>query len=703
MSCLYHCKVTMYICQLKLEESYMLKSISEIIQTQKPKVKSFGSQKVALTDYFKKLYLETMKDSTSDIYFYESFSIVKTSKDLKIYIPNQWFYLAFLGAPLAKELKNYKDYIDEHNSFKSKKEYEIFIKEAKNNYLNEDVFSDMTQDLPEIETNFLEKLLTDYDSWGGGKYLSRGDYYVSPILNLLDLVNVSSSYVADISYHLATNFNINDISEDSFFIFHEEDVTVIDYEEQFRQWIIHTQDSVDSNLRYINTLNRFVRAVNSELSNEKFVPISIWTNPVKFSYEFPIDKVMEIAEMLSPNTSFIPKGSQSGSELKTIYKKFNDWTKTLEEYNIDSTLKEENKKYLKNEHRQYIYFGAPGTGKSFQLDIDSHHFGMNVRRVTFHPNTSYGSFVGVYKPHPKNIKLRDAYGRIVIDSNNKTVYEEKITYNYVPGPLIKQLVNSFLYPDTPFLLIIEELNRANVAAVFGDLFQLLDRNSSYESEYPIEINEDLRNYFEYMIEQQNDNNFTAKMNTILSQGLIFPSNFYIWTTMNSADQGVMPIDTAFKRRWEQKYFGIDDAWIENKEKFFNYNKIEYKELADDGSIIINHISWNVIRRIINDMLSSHSHIPEDKLLGPYFLSENILTSSNKNVTESFKSKVLSYLFDDVVKLDRTILFKNVDKMRYSEIIKTFENTGLDLFDIPNEIILEYELEESDGNVDINEV
>lgn len=307
---------------------------------------------------------------------------------------------------------------------------------------------------------------------------------------------------------------------------------------------------------------------------------------------------------------------------------------------------------LVEDFRQYIYFGAPGTGKSYQLKQDSKMFPeQNIERVTFHPNMTYGQFVGTFKPFPYFFKG-----------------EERITYKYIPGVLMKMLVNALKNPLQPFLLIIEELNRANVSAVFGDIFQLLDRNADNTSEYPISINEDIRMYLEghkEILEQ-------------LNQGLYFPKNFYIWTTMNSADQGVMPLDTAFKRRWEQKYFGVDQAFNENSKDFDKYAEI----ILYNGTI-----KWNDLRLFINSQLIKLK-VPEDKLLGPYFISKNILEvadhetceEANNRLTKSFKNKVLNYIFEDAGKSRRNQLFNlKPEKMMYSELLNEFDERGVQIF------------------------
>jgi len=292
-----------------------------------------------------------------------------------------------------------------------------------------------------------------------------------------------------------------------------------------------------------------------------------------------------------------------------------------------------------------IVFGAPGTGKSYILEEDrKEFFGNNYQRVTFHPDYSYSHFVGAYKP----------VSVIVEDDDGKE--KEEITYKYVPGPFLDALVEAINMGE-PYLLIIEEINRANVAAVFGDVFQLLDRKGG-ESEYDIKTGHDMRRYLDEHID---DEDFDTSRIRI-------PENMFIWASMNSADQGVFPMDTAFKRRWDFEYIGIDDNadGIEN---------IEF-ELANGN------VKWNELRRAINNKLSHDCKVNEDKLLGPYFISKDILESGdNDKIIDTIKSKVLMYLFEDVARQQhvRATLFEGGDYSRYSSICADFDRKGEEIF------------------------
>lgn len=368
--------------------------------------------------------------------------------------------------------------------------------------------------------------------------------------------------------------------------------------------------------------------------------------------------------------------------------------KKLEEdliYKIDDNLKaeilksmspntKEEKPYIpldytpcKDKIKSYnrIIFGAPGTGKSFELKheaeftkkdgslypdttkkedrIDLAFPENNVERVTFHPDYSYGQFVGSYKP------VSDDDGRI--------------RYEYVPGPFMRTLVKALEGGKNgesaeKFLLIVEEINRAKVAAVFGDMFQLLDRTDTGDSVYEIQASEDVRRYLARELGGTKDNYASIKL----------PNNMYIWATMNSADQGVFPMDTAFKRRWEFTYLGI------------NENEDEVKKTIKTLPVLHNGnegIEWNILRRSINTMLLKECKVNEDKLLGPFFISGDVFKNpSDKNAFfGAFNSKVLMYLFEDAGKMHQKKLFAGIDQseLTFSKVCEDFKACGTAIF------------------------
>lgn len=302
-----------------------------------------------------------------------------------------------------------------------------------------------------------------------------------------------------------------------------------------------------------------------------------------------------------------------------------------------------------------IYYGAPGTGKSFDLEKkrkevledDDYYF----ERVTFHPDYSYGDFVGTYKPF--------------VEKNNEN--KDEITYKFIPGSFLRVLIKALKDPEHLYMLIIEEINRADVYSVFGDVFQLLDRDKDNESVYSIDISEDVKKYF--------------KDHKIELEKLEIPRNMLIWATMNSADQGVFPVDTAFKRRWDFEYLSLDNNQEENT-GYIHTKTGDYE--------------WNDIRTTINNYLLKEG-INEDKCMGPFFINNE----SNDDYTEMFKNKVLMYLFEDAARPLRQRIFSDYDVLTFSNIITDFNGEkGMHIFN--DEIVSVISKDSDSDDDDIND-
>ncbi len=266
---------------------------------------------------------------------------------------------------------------------------------------------------------------------------------------------------------------------------------------------------------------------------------------------------------------------------------------------------------------QQIFYGAPGTGKSHEvkkrtgeLSNDEERDLPNVFRTTFHPDTDYASFVGCYKP-----SMRKTGKKHQVDG--KDVDDEEIIYEFVPQTFTDAYVYAYKNPTLTTYLVIEEINRGNCAQIFGDLFQLLDRKNGV-SEYKIKADKDLAKYLNEELGKDADGIKDGK--------LCLPANLSILATMNTSDQSLFPMDSAFKRRWEWKYIKIADA-------------------HKDWKIETNGEDWYgficQINRIISNMTSS-----ADKQLGYFFCQAN---EDGKITTETFVSKVIFYLWNDVFK------------------------------------------------------
>ncbi|MCH1962322.1 AAA family ATPase [Clostridium perfringens] len=297
-----------------------------------------------------------------------------------------------------------------------------------------------------------------------------------------------------------------------------------------------------------------------------------------------------------------------------------------------------------------IVFGAPGTGKSYKIKSDIKEAGLQknqYKRVTFHPNYTYSKFVGSYKPVGEG---------------------EDIGYKFIGGPFLDILIESLKDEKhkIPHVLVIEEINRANPAAVFGDVFQLLDRDSNGKSIYNIDMSDEMKNYVNNRLEEYGMEEISE---------LYIPSNMYIWATMNSADQGVYPMDSAFKRRWSFEYIGIDENEERIKGNEYGIIELPTKELDSENNRIYKKYVWNDVRKAINNELKN-SRINEDKLLGPFFLSEKELKESRENFDNIFKSKVLMYLYEDILKHKNIQFFKEDDERKVNTLCDIMRNYDL---------------------------
>ncbi|UZW12597.1 AAA family ATPase [Clostridium pasteurianum] len=305
----------------------------------------------------------------------------------------------------------------------------------------------------------------------------------------------------------------------------------------------------------------------------------------------------------------------------------------------------EDNKYL---GENIIYYGAPGTGKSHSLNEKSKEFNF-IERVTFYPEYTHDDFIGSFMPCMSYIK-NDTTEYIAADGTSTILPGKPVPYYaYVPGPFTNALVDAFNNPNKNVLLIVEELNRANAAAVFGEFFQLLDRcekdkkdgRMGGESEYRISVSNEYSEYLSSKIETYSK-----------GEKVKIPNNFTICATMNSADQGVNPLDSAFKRRWNFKYVPIDFSDVEYKNCEIDYGK--------------GKVTWETFATTINEQLKK-KEINEDKHLGQYFITRTEIDDLYK-----FASKILLYLFEDVLKFNRRGFFKS-DYKTFSDLLKGFIN------------------------------
>ena len=279
---------------------------------------------------------------------------------------------------------------------------------------------------------------------------------------------------------------------------------------------------------------------------------------------------------------------------------------------------------------QQIFYGAPGTGKSHAVKTETEAWEKRGRvvRTTFHPDSDYSTFVGAYKPTTESVQRYDIYNK-PMTRDGVPVMEQIITYEFVEQAFLQAYIDAWKNRDEPEFLIIEEINRGNCAQIFGDLFQLLDRGNDGYSEYAIKADKDLQ---KHLCKAFEDVEIADYPNVKTGKELLLPGNLYIRATMNTSDQSLFPIDSAFKRRWDWKYVPIAKG---------NDNGTELNWMIEvDG----NQYDWWTFVRTINKHVFDTTN-SEDKQLGFFFCKamDNIISA------ETFVCKVIFYLWNDVFK------------------------------------------------------
>ena len=324
---------------------------------------------------------------------------------------------------------------------------------------------------------------------------------------------------------------------------------------------------------------------------------------------------------------------------------------------IDKSLG--NTKSVDNQSYQQIFYGAPGTGKSHRINEETE--GESVIRTTFHPDSDYSTFVGAYKPTTKEVELRDVTGHKVVE-NGSVVTEDRIVYEFVDQAFLQAYVKAWKFiaennnePKKQYL-VIEEINRGNCAQIFGDLFQLLDRNKWGFSDYPINADKDMKKqlvkaFKGLSINDADKINGHYKGRDVVTEVLngdilLLPNNLYIWATMNTSDQSLFPIDSAFKRRWEWQYIPIGKGYDEYGQEI---------KWAIEGAT--QKYDWWSFLEKINAQIGEATQ-SEDKKLGFFFCkaTDGVVSA------EKFVGKVIFYLWNDVFKNNgfEGPIFKDVD-------------------------------------------
>lgn len=475
---------------------------------------------------------------------YNLYTLQVSSRKSLLIIPNQWVYIAACCCQYYIELMKYKNKLealgftnDMYEACHPSKDNGDISEGQKTKEVCKEKAEHYLENYDGADKEFLVNFLWNYEYWGGGKNIKRSnDFTDSPVLNIANTINASSSLIGAIVKGLANQDCLNLLIESE-------------------EWKSFEGSSASSNA--------------PKKTSESKIPL------------------------------------------------------------------------------QQIFYGAPGTGKSHA--INELTAGKDVIRTTFHPDTDYSTFVGAYKPTTKSVPVITVIGTEAVpvrDKNGKEMMEDKIVYEYVSQAFLQAYVAAWRkYCDVQEgeepvdeFLVIEEINRGNCAQIFGDLFQLLDRGDEGFSEYPIKADSDMKKLLEKEFEGLEIKNKEG-INALFKGGkdivaevlagdiLLLPNNLYIWATMNTSDQSLFPIDSAFKRRWDWNYVPISDA---GKNWMIEVNGVQY--------------DWWKFLEAINDKVY-HATYSEDKKLGYFFCkAKDGVISADK-----FVSKVIFYLWNDVFK------------------------------------------------------
>ena len=611
-----------------------LRNLKQIYSLTAGRFNQYAGEDFVLPQIFK----NQVKEINTNAITYNKYSAVIETRGnqngvLNIYMPNQWFYIASFFTDFYNELLKYKRYALQAISRERLKDLNgASLTDAELNAIKQ-------LDIDEQSQEYLKRFITDYSWWSGAKTIDRGDFYVSPILNSARLVNASQSFVADLCAFLA------DKEELVKAIISGEDTPTTNIKKEllrqkaaatFMKKAMRITIDRDSNLSRLAALNKY-RKTSVQLQINGFnlgrdknqLPNRI--DDVDLDIEWEYDSQMFVLYL-----EWTPEMMEN--QFFPVYNEgYHGLLKMEKDFNGDYVLYEETVAYTKknkySESLQQIFYGAPGTGKSDTIfertkDLPKE----DVFRTTFHPDSDYASFVGSYKPKMNDRTVYGAQGPLH-NSRGEEISEPKITYTFSPQAFTNAYIRAW-QTDEPVFLVIEEINRGNCAQIFGDLFQLLDRDENGYSKYEIVADSDLADCIKEKLAHAGEKEC---LTSDIKEGRILklPNNLYIWATMNTSDQSLFPIDSAFKRRWDWKYIKIKKGIDKNTGAELDW-KIKVGEERYDWWEFLKAINYKI------DKMTSSA----DKQLGYFFC---LADGKGEISADTFVNKVAFYLWNDVFK------------------------------------------------------
>lgn len=603
----------------------MLNDLNDLGQKVQEKINSYDYKEMLLSDEFKKEFKLFLDSNSNDKIEFEKYtSIVTTTKGLKIIFPNQWFYISSFFSEFLKSLWDYKGLV---NEFKISDQ---LIKNLRENPINEDLKKSIKEKLTDDTSySFFELFLTNYNWWFGSKTIDRGDFFVSPVLNLAKVVNVSHSYLADLAYYFSREERLTELISSDYRNLIEtanSKNTILIEEKKLRVILLKAFKYILQKYSEERVLKDFdIKEAKIEDRIYKGITLNKY-----FGFEVLIgmfDKKQTLDDLKSSgtlrfideeikindntNSYFTSQWNESngrGLSLVNFNKLLSDVSdNNLEIINDNNIFKLIEKKAVRKksplkETEQKIYYGAPGTGKSHKVEqtlrnIDSHFY----ERITFHPEFDNASFIGSYRP-----------------KSNK----DSITYEFIPQSFTNIYIKAWHDEENQYYLAIEEINRGNCAEIFGDIFQLLDRNSNYT----VSPSEEMKNHIIEKLGSEHEG---------IKKGLKLPPNLSLYATMNTSDQSLFPMDSAFKRRWDWEYIPICYDNIPENESY------GYNVIIDDT----HSFKWIDFIKNVNTVIKNNPNLGMDKCIGNYFIK-----SDSKEISlKEFINKAIFYLWNDVFK------------------------------------------------------
>lgn len=537
-------------------------------------------------------------------------------RDNHAYVPGHYFLYALKVQPLVILLQNYMNVFDELKAdLSSPEDLANLIHSSSPSHPITDALDSYSK------TNFYQAF-RDRDSRLRGKDIINGsgsntvlrsgeDFIRSVILKVLPVPDVSSDMLGQIIYNFSLHPEALRVLEKKFYPFIPylfkcdsgdelmfRILSVLGWRGELESLFESVDASID-NLDWGNITDAF-KLSGTRISGN----LHYFDEPVHYSSS--CGKYIHVRKDLLNDSAGVQLVNENLRDLwpeLAVYKENSHFVFKSSSEQIDSTSR-------KIGGCNRIIYGAPGTGKSYSIEqsIDERF----IVRTVFHPETQYSDFVGCLKP--------------VMDG-------DRVAYRFRPGAFTEALVKAVKDPSEIYSLVIEEINRAPAAAVFGEIFQLLDRKPDGSSCYQINISDpDFLSY----LHKQTGNYFS-------NGKLWLPSNLSLLATMNSSDQAVMPLDTAFKRRWSFEYAQLN----------FGDAPEQVLELLTSEGLF--EITWaNFAENVVNSMLKEF-RVPEDRLIGPFFLNKTELNDWQS----SLRGKLFVYLWDDVLRhktQDRARLF-----------------------------------------------